>query len=102
MRHFILLAPFLLTACGTTNAQLAQNALAHDNAVCAARGYEANSDEYLRCMRKLGTRVGYQVAKSQDGSLAFLIPAPGPISASPPWQPSVALPPPSMPNSCCK
>jgi hypothetical protein len=101
MRHFILLAPLLLTACGTTNAQLAQNALAHDQAACAARGYDANSDEYLRCMRKLGSRVGYQVAKSQDGSLAFLIPGPGPISEPPLWQPSVVPPPPNS-NACCK
>ena len=95
------LAPFLLTACGTTNAQLAQDALAHDNAVCEARGYQANSDDYVRCMRGLGGRVGYQLAKADDGSLAFFIPGPGLISEPPLWQPSVAAPPPNS-NACCK
>jgi hypothetical protein len=101
MKHFILLAPFLMAACGTNNAQLAQNALAHDNAVCADRGYAAGSDNYVRCMRHLGGRVGYQLAKADDGTLAFVIPGPGPISEPPLWQPSVAPPPPNS-NACCK
>ncbi len=80
MRHFILLAPLLLTACGTNNEQLAQNALAHDQGTCEARGYVVDSDDYVRCMRHLGGRVGYQLAKADDGSLAFVIPGPGPIT----------------------
>ncbi|HEX4505242.1 MAG TPA: hypothetical protein VH722_05885 [Alphaproteobacteria bacterium] len=101
MRHFILLAPFLLAACGTNNAQLSQNALAHDSAVCEARGYAANSDDYVLCMRHLGGRVGYQLAKADDGSLAFVIPK-GQISQTPAWQPSVQPPSSSQPEVCCK
>src|SRR5271156_5466644 len=101
MRHFILLAPLLLTACGTNNAQLAQNDLAHDQAACEARGYAVDSDDYVRCMRHLGGRVGYQLAKADDGSLAFVIPGPGPIYQPPVGQPSVQPPPPNS-NACCK
>jgi len=95
MKHLILLAPMILAACGTTNAQLAKNAWVHDDAVCTTRGYETNSDGYVRCMRKLGARVGYQLAKSDDGELAFVIPALGPISQPPVWQPAASAPPPS-------
>jgi hypothetical protein len=95
MRHLILLAPFLLLGCGTTNAQLAEHALAHDHAVCTARGYDTDSDDYVRCMRNLGGRVGYQLAKVDDGSLRFVIPGPGPFFQAPVWQPSAPPPPPS-------
>lgn len=93
MKHLILLAPLVLAACGTTNAQMAQNARAHDDAVCTARGYDTNSDGYVRCMRKLGGRVGYQLAKSDDGQLAFVMPGPGPIYQPPVWQPAASPPP---------
>jgi hypothetical protein len=95
MKHLILLAPLVLAACGTTNAQLVQHAWAHDDAVCTARGYDTNSDGYVRCMRNLGSRVGYNLTKLEDGQLAFVIPPLGPISQSPVWQPAASPPPPN-------
>ena len=73
MRYLVFLMPFMLAACATSNAELAQNAFVHDDAVCTARGYDANSDYYVKCMRHLGARVGYQLGKSDGGALAFLI-----------------------------
>ena len=93
MRRFILLAPLLLAACGTTNAQLAQNSFTHDGAVCEARGYDVDSDAYVTCMRKLGGRVGYQLAKLDDGSLVFHIPESGPGWDNHTWQPAPYIPP---------
>lgn len=95
MKHLILLAPIMLAACGTTNGQLAKDAWVHDDAICTAHGYETDINGYVRCMRKLGARVGYQLAKSDDGQLAFVMPGPGPIYQPPVWQPAAAAPPPS-------
>lgn len=49
----------LVDRCGLpSNDQLARNALPHDKAICAARGYDPVGEEYLRCCENLGAKWG--------------------------------------------
>ena len=73
MNKLALLVVLMLPACASPgeNARLAQAALDHDRAVCVARGDQPGTDDYTRCMVKLGHREGYRVAKADDDQLVF-------------------------------
>ena len=75
MNKLALLLLLVLPACASPgeNARLAQAALDRDRAACVARGDQLGTDDYTRCMVKLGHREGYRVAKADDGNIAFTL-----------------------------
>jgi hypothetical protein len=76
VNKFALIPLLVLPACASPgeNARLTQEALAHDQAVCTARGDQPGTDDYLRCMVKLGHRMGYLVTDADDGQVVFALP----------------------------
>jgi len=76
MNKVALLPLLLLPACAAPgeNARLMQAALDHDKAVCTARGEQPGTNDYTRCMVKLGHHGGYLVAQADDGSYVFALP----------------------------
>ncbi len=73
MNKFALLPLLMLPACASPgeNSRLMQAALDHDQAACIARGDQPGTDAYLRCMVNLGHRLGYLVARGDDGHVVF-------------------------------
>jgi hypothetical protein len=78
MNKVALLPLLILPACAAPgeNARLMQAALDHDKAVCTARGEQFGTDDFTRCMVKLGHRDGYLVAQADDGRYVFALPGP--------------------------
>ena len=76
MNKVALLPLLLLSACASPgeNARLLQAALDHDKTVCFERGNQPGTDNYTRCMVKLGHRDGYLVAQADDGNYVFALP----------------------------
>jgi len=76
MNKVALLPLLILPACAAPgeNARLMQAAMDHDKAVCVERGNQPGTDNYTRCMVKLGHRDGYLVAQADDGSYVFALP----------------------------
>ncbi|HEX4506191.1 MAG TPA: hypothetical protein VH722_10715 [Alphaproteobacteria bacterium] len=76
MNKVVLLPLLILPACASPgeNARLMQAALDHDKGACVARGNQPGTDDYTRCMVKLGHREGYLVAQADDGSYVFALP----------------------------
>jgi hypothetical protein len=79
MNKVALLPLLILPACAAPgeNARLMQAALDHDKAVCAARGKQFGTDDYTRCIVRLGHRDGYLVARADDGNYVFALPDTG-------------------------
>jgi len=85
MNKVAFLPLLLLPACAAPgeNARLLQAALDHDKTICLERGNQPGTDDYTRCMVKLGHHDGYLVARADDGNYVFALPQ-GSVDRQPP------------------